>query len=201
MKTTNLNDLAKQAHATAVANGFHRNVADVNFGEQLMLVVTEVAEAMEEYRKGGGLVKNAYLELSVAGTAKVVPPPGWGQKVYAGIGDNYTVMVEQLYECPFVSLGKSKHLMVCSRTGVSSANDCGGTDRVRGEIERKLTVEELVKYYGYKAKPVGIPSELADIIIRVLDIAAMCGIDIQQAVENKMKYNATRPYRHGGKVV
>jgi NTP pyrophosphatase (non-canonical NTP hydrolase) len=50
-------------------------------------------------------------------------------------------------------------------------------------------------------KPLGIPSELADVIIRVLDTCAAKGIDIQAAVEEKLAYNATRGYRHGGKVL
>lgn len=49
------------------------------------------------------------------------------------------------------------------------------------------------------AKPVGVPSELADIIIRVLDIAAARGVDIDRAVREKMEYNVTRPYKHGKK--
>lgn len=48
-------------------------------------------------------------------------------------------------------------------------------------------------------KPEGIPSELADIIIRVLDICAANGIDIAAAIADKMAFNETRPYRHGGK--
>ena len=53
---------------------------------------------------------------------------------------------------------------------------------------------------GAEGKPEGIPSELADIIIRVLDICGLYGIDIESAVRAKMAYNATRPHRHGGKV-
>lgn len=48
-------------------------------------------------------------------------------------------------------------------------------------------------------KPCGIPSELADVVIRLLNLCAMRGIDIEAAVEDKMAYNATRPARHGGK--
>jgi NTP pyrophosphatase (non-canonical NTP hydrolase) len=48
-------------------------------------------------------------------------------------------------------------------------------------------------------KPEGIPIELADIIIRVLDTCDEAGIDIEAAVRLKMEYNKTRPHRHGGK--
>lgn len=48
-------------------------------------------------------------------------------------------------------------------------------------------------------KPVGIPSEMADIIIRTLDACEAWGIDIAAAVAEKVAYNKTRPYRHGDK--
>lgn len=39
--------------------------------------------------------------------------------------------------------------------------------------------------------------ELADVIIRTLDLAAAEGIDIGAAVVDKMIYNEGRPYKHG----
>lgn len=53
--------------------------------------------------------------------------------------------------------------------------------------------------YYKDGKPEGIPIELADTIIRILDFCAAYNIDIDRAVKTKMEYNATRPYRHGGK--
>lgn len=44
-----------------------------------------------------------------------------------------------------------------------------------------------------------IEEELADIIIRVLDMAGELDIDIETAVMVKHEYNSTREYRHGNK--
>lgn len=46
-------------------------------------------------------------------------------------------------------------------------------------------------------KPEGVPAELADIVIRVADLAEICGIDLEAAITEKMGYNSTRPYKHG----
>lgn len=46
-------------------------------------------------------------------------------------------------------------------------------------------------------KPIGIPSELADVIIRVGDLAGVYGIDLEAAVRDKMAFNETRPRKHG----
>lgn len=48
-------------------------------------------------------------------------------------------------------------------------------------------------------KPEGFPSEMADIVIRVMDLCASLGIDLEFAIKRKAAYNATRPHRHGGK--
>lgn len=53
--------------------------------------------------------------------------------------------------------------------------------------------------FSDNGKPEGVPSEIADVFIR---LAHMCGahkIDIGTAVVEKLRYNLTRPHRHGGK--
>lgn len=46
-------------------------------------------------------------------------------------------------------------------------------------------------------KPEGVPAELADIIIRVLDYAGSRDIDIARAVREKAEFNAGREAKHG----
>lgn len=48
-------------------------------------------------------------------------------------------------------------------------------------------------------KPVGLPIELADAAIRLLDVCGAWGIDLDAAITQKHAYNVTRPHRHGGK--
>lgn len=54
-------------------------------------------------------------------------------------------------------------------------------------------------YLTHQSKPEGIPTELADVIIRILDFCGLHDIDIDQAMEDKVEYNKTRSHRHGGK--
>lgn len=48
-------------------------------------------------------------------------------------------------------------------------------------------------------KPCGVPSELADATIRIMDMAECYGIDLQAIVIEKMNYNSGRPMLHGRK--
>lgn len=67
-------------------------------------------------------------------------------------------------------------------------------------LEEYRNHKQPTETYFLLDKPEGIPSELADIIIRVLDYCAYAGIDIDEAVRIKHEYNKTREYKHGGKV-
>jgi NTP pyrophosphatase (non-canonical NTP hydrolase) len=55
-------------------------------------------------------------------------------------------------------------------------------------------------YYGEKGKPEGVPSELADCVIRIFDFCVANQIDIEKAILEKMAFNKTRPFRHNKKI-
>ncbi len=109
-----INDLIRDSYENSASHGFWDDQLKYNIptpiGEKLMLIVTEVAEAMEDYRAGVDLVS-----MTVADDGKVN----------------------------------------------------------------------------------GFPAELADIMIRIADLAGHLGIDLDFAIRQKMAYNKTRPIRHG----
>lgn len=68
------------------------------------------------------------------------------------------------------------------------------------EYRKGLLPQEV--YYSTNGKAAqGIPVELADVILRILDYCAYAGIDIKTWLEKKNEYNRVRPYKHGGKKI
>lgn len=87
-----------------------------------------------------------------------------------------------------------------------------GTDLVNIDQKLLLSVGEIceaqeelrsghdpTEIYYNADKPEGFPIEIADTLIRLLDVTNSLGIDIVEAVKIKMAYNATRPFKHGKK--
>ena len=66
-------------------------------------------------------------------------------------------------------------------------------------LEEYRNNKEGIYYNG--DKPEGIPIELADCIIRILDYCESAEIDIENALKIKHEFNKTRPYKHGGKII
>lgn len=75
-------------------------------------------------------------------------------------------------------------------------------EEIRDGREQGIQYEEAAWHNGKQDlsdKPIGIDIELADIFIRLLDMAEEWHVDLAFAIHIKMQYNTTRPYRHGGK--
>jgi NTP pyrophosphatase (non-canonical NTP hydrolase) len=128
-----LNELRDEAFACAEKQGFHER--PMNLGERLMLVVSELSEALEADRAGK-----------------------WAPRfVFDNMRRNRVPLLDQKPEF-YGQYGKYDYETF-----------------IRG------TVEE----------------EIADAIIRLVDIAGIYGIDLDWHVAAKMAYNKTRPYKHG----
>lgn len=119
--TQPINDLAILIHENNVKQGFWNEKR--NIGEALMLVVSELGEAIEAHRK------NQFTDISHAEKANM-----------------------------------SNHF-----------------EQEKFQACIKNTFED----------------ELADSIIRLLDLAAGLGVDIAWHLQQKIIYNTTRPFKHG----
>jgi NTP pyrophosphatase (non-canonical NTP hydrolase) len=50
-------------------------------------------------------------------------------------------------------------------------------------------------------KPVGVGPELADALIRIIDMADIWNIDLGYELKRVIAYGHTRPYQHGGRIL
>lgn len=66
------------------------------------------------------------------------------------------------------------------------------------EARRRHNPEED---HSHQCKPEGVGSELADVFIRVLDMAYRYKIDLHSEYNRKIAYNRTRGYKHGGRTL
>jgi NTP pyrophosphatase (non-canonical NTP hydrolase) len=72
-----------------------------------------------------------------------------------------------------------------------------------GEISE--AVEELraghepteIYYHDDSLKPEGFGIEVADCVIRLMDVCEHLGIDLERCMTLKHNYNVNRPYKHG----
>jgi len=118
-----IKDIAKEIHNNAVDKGFWESF---NLPEKLMLIVSEVAEAMEADRES-------------------------------------------------------------KRTGVSI-----------GQVNEWKDDDDFKRSFIKNVKGT-VEDELADTVIRVLDLSGGMRFDIEQHIKAKMRYNAMREHKHGKK--
>lgn len=73
---------------------------------------------------------------------------------------------------------------------------------IHSEVSEAVECAREGHIYAYMkaGKPMGLAIELADVVIRVLDLSDALRFSVEEAVEMKHEYNATRPRRHGGKL-
>lgn len=65
-------------------------------------------------------------------------------------------------------------------------------------LEETRNGRSLVKnWQTLPDKPEGVPAELADIVIRVFDLAGWLQIDLEAAIVEKLDFNQTRSRKHG----
>jgi NTP pyrophosphatase (non-canonical NTP hydrolase) len=129
--TENLTEFSKDIHKGNVKRGFYDDPKEI--GTVLMLIVTELAEAMESYRGNNRLGSGRLASLE------------W--------------------------------------------------DSLDNTLNEDFSQEDINQFRAVVKDT--FEDEIADTIIRLFDLCGWMNIDIHKHIILKLKYNSTRPYKHG----
>ncbi len=67
-------------------------------------------------------------------------------------------------------------------------------------VEEVRKGDSFYDMYFKGSKPEGLVVELADAVIRIIDLCEGLELDLENAIRQKHEFNKTRPYKHGKKI-
>ena len=170
--TTNTTDLAELIHQTAKDKGFWDT--ERNMGEMLMLVISELAEALEAHRDGSPAL---YIEENGK-------PEGTVVKLADAVIRCLDILQYKWNFQDTIGERMAEHRMVQeSSSGIFTLSENFG--------ENLQNISELV----CRAKRYCL--WLIDVVVMCERLVESMDHDIWAAVRIKMEYNTTRPYKHG----
>jgi len=89
---------------------------------------------------------------------------------------------------------------IAQKHGFFHENDAEALMLIVSELSEGLeSLREGNPFSDHIPEFTGIEEELADVIIRIMHLSSTRGWKIAQAVLAKIKYNESRPFKHGGK--
>lgn len=151
-------------------------------------------------------VRWSYLRGIVADIHATAKDKGWWKKYEQLKEGNPELMLNFLPEIIssklMLSVGEHGEALEEIRGGTASEvyfSATAGDRAFAGTHEEAQRFLDLAGDIESVPKPEGFGVEVADAIIRLFDLAEWLGIDIVSLIRMKMKYNAQRPYLHGGK--
>lgn len=194
MSKIDFNALRDRAYKCAYAHGFHNT--ELSNGHLLMLVITELSEAVEADRKG------KYFK---------------GISTFEREFNRYSALVDEnkRFECAFEKYVKDtvsdemadaviRLLDLAGLRGISLEFANGDIDDCIEDMAEACKDETFTEsIYSISTLPVrydGIfdfPTAVNDMILSIFGLAKHLDIDLLWHIEHKMKYNELRENKHG----
>lgn len=191
MNNETLKQLQKEIHAMAVSKGWWEG--ERNTDEIFANIHSEISEAWEEFRNGSA-EPEIYFEgemLTVGGkrVAKCYPACMEQAAEWADKGGKPEGIPIELSDCVIRILDAAEAL--------------GWDVRIERYGETYETFASLIcSLHGHLTDAWDCGSNGSSLTQTLEDITTWLkenGLDLEQTIRLKMAYNATRPYRHGGK--
>lgn len=190
----NLNSLRDEVFTINKGNGWHEQQR--SFGELIALVHSEVSEALEDYRNGKAVNKvwyeykeedgetsrvSGFIRNGVLGKPCGIPSELADVVIrILDICGLYEWDIEEVHRFKLDSLGEYTfpvHLAALHK-------------------DLSATFDDEQNVYSH-----GVESYLDNVIQRIEYICAQYDIDLESIIRQKLEYNKTRGYKHGGKVI
>jgi len=220
-----LNELRDTSYEIAKSKGWHDDELKRSFADLMALVISELAEALEEHRKGK---PPRNIEYAKDGKVACTYSPKDGTPSPASYSTALS-LVESGHKPEGIVIEIADTMIRLGDCAGKYNLDLGECDDVRSVSEivnstevEQLNVEEPRSFgewfceichplceLGMKPQVGGSPPESREIwlgvaITSICSLAHSLGItgeELERAIEIKHAYNRTRSYRHGGKVL
>ena len=176
-----LKALQKEAHAIAKDHGWWDE--ERTFGDLIALVHSELSEALEAYRDEVLPSKPHLLSTKVASELADVVIRVADMAEWYGL-ENLQEWIDSLRESDLSGITTFGEWITCCHLLASKAMEQLHEDANDPEHGIKMA-------FG----------RLGSLVMLIQRMAAHYGIDLDAAIEAKMEYNRSRPYRHGGKAL
>lgn len=187
-----LAEYQERVYEINVANGWRGNpeCPDPSFDEAMMLLLTEISEAADAWRKWGlaDRTMTRALDWNADGTSfrHGMPKP-------EGVGSEFAdILIRLLDDC---------HLFRCEiitpqRQWVPEKG--ADTPFLRAMFDLCAIVHKAERSWRRRGQ-YGTSHWLSELYRHLCGYAVAYGIDLQAETDRKLSYNRTRGYRHGGK--
>ncbi len=189
----NIRDLQREAHAIAKDHGWWDE--ERTFGDWIAEVHAALSRALDAYREHG--LKDWRSHTYSDGFVDEHPQGEKPEGVASELAD-VVIRVADIAECYGIDL--QGYRLTAGHRAWSKRESFGEWS---GEAHWLLSQAFELAYADteFHSNERGVNQRLADVILWVERMAAHYGIDLDAAIEAKMEYNRTRPYRHGGKAL
>lgn len=187
-------DLQEEAHRNACVHGWHDK--EVSFEQMLLLLHSEISEACEEFRSGKPINEIYFRQSGV--DADPQKPEGFPVELA-------DVVIRIMDYCGLVEFDMARFILTSTYAGHFIGSNPTFTE-IQDAVcnsdgyEKRDVVGTLVMMHR-QISGCDHVRDLCRVLLHIMGYCHLHELALYQAMVMKMKYNRTRPHRHGGKTI